>query len=482
MKSAGLAAAKFPKKFKLTLPPDNRGCGRWGKVCLGGKPQQRLLLTDSLGVQGTRSLSRDLLNQRACFDSRVNLDELKRYIASYKRLDVEQAAALAVCQLTLHQAAVALETVPTMLSTICMWREAADLEAPLEPAAASAERRMKLMRQVLEQQGLQSDETLRDLTAALMQVRRKRPKESNSQRLCLPERLLSAVELEPSTERGSWQESFGNGRQTELQAPSSKFQLKTVSKSIFTCLQTYLGRLAGDQSPAAQLNRNIRALQATIEKGANRFDALLATSDQLALVFSFMGLMRQRQLKVVSDNAWTTFLKKGGGVQVQQNTPHILTSFELALWSMAVSRTAAEVDWDALSAITTPNGPVSRKGEDVLDLIDQTCLLMEQYVLIHGHGCHESLTFQTDSQGGSGLGPVDSYNQLVDLLRVLKSRAEQAGQPVIIQPCYKFLAKDIMQWNGAWADDAFGAGRIPGWEGWLKDRRTAGALSNIAAS
>ena len=74
--------------------------------------------------------------------------------------------------------------------------------------------------------------------------------------------------------------------------------------------------------------------------------------------------------------------------------------------------------------------------------------------------------------GGSGRGPVDNYNKLVDLLRRLMARAAAAGKPVDIGPCYKFLAKDIMAWNDAFKDDAFAPGRVPGWYTWLMQRRS----------
>ncbi len=188
-----------------------------------------------------------------------------------------------------------------------------------------------------------------------------------------------------------------------------------------------------------------------------------------------MALQRRRQLKVVSNLSWTAFLKKGEGAMLQQNRPDVLTSFELLLWELATTRPASEIDWKALTAVHTPDGLISQ-GEDVLRLIDQTCLLMEAYVSVHGQGSYANLRFQRGCSGGSGRGPVDLYNQLVDLLIIMKERAEGAGQAVTIESCYKFLAKDIMSWNDAWADDAFSEGRTPGWEGWLKTRRSLGIL------
>ena len=147
----------------------------------------------------------------------------------------------------------------------------------------------------------------------------------------------------------------------------------------------------------------------------------------------------------------------------------------MLLWHFATSRPDSEIDQDALTAIHTPSGQAC-KPEDVLGLIDQTCLLMEEYVTVHGKGSYANLRFEQGRTGGGSRGPVDLYNHLVDLLKSLKERAKKAGHQVHMQPCYKFLAKDIMAWNHAWADDAFAPGRIPGWEGWLETRRRMGLV------
>ena len=383
---------------------------------------------------------------QACFD-KTSISELQKYIVSYKRLDLEQAAALAISQLPEQQALQVLKSIPTILSSSCMWREVNDQEAPLDPSAAAAENRLKQLDALLQSQGMQHCDRLQDLTAALMTMRRKRPKHDNKHRLSMPDCLLDSLAPFSTQEAGSsslrkqWQEHFKHP-QSDLQPRACRGVARVVSKKIFSRLQTHLSKLAGDQSQAGKLHRSVDDLENLVEKGAGRYDSLQATPDKIALAFSFMAIQRQRQLKVVSDYGWTTFLKKGEGAQVQQNTPSQLTSFEMAIWQVAVSRPASEIDWDALTAITSPDGPTV-KSEDLLDLIDQTCLLMEQYVRVHGRGSYANLRFHPGSRGGSGRGPVDLYNQLVDILKVLKSRAEQAGQPLSIEPCYKFLAKDI---------------------------------------
>ena len=84
---------------------------------------------------------------------------------------------------------------------------------------------------------------------------------------------------------------------------------------------------------------------------------------------------------------------------------------------------------------------------------------MRSYVNIFGNGKFENLRYRIGQHGGSNRGPVDSYNLLVDLLQEVKTRATAAKKPIMIGPCNKFLAKDIMAWN----NDAFAPGEIPGW-------------------
>ncbi len=449
-----------------------------------GKPLQRGLdapCTTSSdiphGALSSNVSNRELLNLRACFDVSVGLDEIKRYVASSKRLDIEQAAALAICQLPQQQALVALKTIPTILSESCMWREAKDLETLPDTKAAAIQNRLHQISQLLQQQGLQNCSSLENLTLAALSIRRKRPGQQDRQRLFVPNLLLDGLQSQPEAARRQWHETFRRGRQTDL-PPEAGRQVKVISKKVFARLSAYLGRLAGDQSPAADLHRKIDELASLIQDGEGRTEALLQTSDTLALAFSFMALQRRRQLKVVSDGHSTTFLKKGEGGEVQQNNSDALTSFEVLLWELAISRPASEIDLKALTAVHTPDGQVSLGG-DVLKLIDQVCLLMEAYVSVHGQGSYANLKFQRGSSGGSGRGPVDLYNQLVDLLRIAKKRAGQAGKPVDITTCHKFLAKDIMAWNDSWKDDAFSGGRFPGWEGWLTNRRSMGLLSGL---
>lgn len=417
--------------------------------------------------------ARQLLNLQCCTDPQVTAAEIKHYISTDKRLDMEQAAAMAVSLIPEHTSAL-LPLLHQMITSACMWREAKDFDtSSTSPEAARAARRTAIATMLQRLQWKEAEVAdPASLTRALMQIRRRRPKLGNTQRLRLPEELLDSNSLLPASQRASWQESYRN----RAQAIIPDADAKVVSKSIFHQLQCHLNRMLLDPSPTACLNRDIDQLDKLVNMGAGRLEALLTTDDRLALAFSFIALQRRRQQKVVSDTAWTSFLKKGEGSSVLQNMPSTITSFEKALWDLAVARVDSEVDRKALTAVCTVPGEASCFQKDICTQVDQVCLLMERYVLVHGQGSFELLRYVEGVSGGGGRGPVDKYNLLVDMLTSLKSRASQLGQPIDIGPCYKFLAKDIMTWNESFADDAFAPGQVPGWPNWLAQRRHQGTL------
>lgn len=421
--------------------------------------------------------ARQLVNLQSCTDPQVTATEIKRYINSEKRLDMEQAAAMAVSLLPEHTSEL-LPFLRHMLVGTCMWREDQDFDTSSNsPEAARVARRTTiaaLLQKLNPQQTVSSDAA--SLTRTLISIRRHRPGLGNTQRLRLPDELLdSDSTLIPRSQRDSWRESYRTGNQAHI----SHADVKVVPKSVFSHLSSHLNRLMLDHSPAACLNREVEQLEKVVNMGAGRLDSLMTTGDRLALAFSFVALQRRRQLKVVSDDAWTTFLKKGEGALVLQNAPHVITNFEKALWDLAVARPASEIDHKALTTICTVQGQPSDFQEDILQLVDQACLLMERYVIVHGQGRFESLRFAKGVTGGGNRGPVDKYNLLVDILRILKTRADDVGRPIEICPCYKFLAKDIMTWNNSFEDDAFAPGRMPGWLNWLAQRRDQGGLKTI---
>ena len=409
-----------------------------------GKPLQRSL---DVSVNTSRTLSsppprpclaperltaRQLLNLQSCTDPQVTAAEVKRYINSEKRLDMEQAAAMAIALIPEHISAL-LPSLHQIFTSACMWREAKDIDTSSNsPESARAARRTAIATLL---QRLEFQETeladVASLTRALMQIRRNRPGLGNIQRLRLPEELLdSDSTLLPASQRALWLQTYRSGAQATIPDTDTR----VVSKSVFHQLSSHLNRMLLDPSPAACLNRDIDQLHKFVSMGAGRLEALVTTDDHLALAFSFVALQRRRQQKVVSDMAWTSFLKKGKGSSVLQNTPNVITSFEKALWDLAVARADSEIDRKALTAVCTVPGEASCFSEDICQLVDQACLLMERYVLVHGQGRFELLRYVKGVPGGGNRGPVDKYNLLVDILRDLQSRANQY-QPLLQLPC-----------------------------------------------
>lgn len=156
----------------------------------------------------------------------------------------------------------------------------------------------------------------------------------------------------------------------------------------------------------------------------------------------------------MSDSGWTTFLEAGEAKNVSQNrSGYKLSSFELALAQLALERHETEIDYQALTSVVLPPGLesiVSDKAKFTIEGIDKACQLMEHFVRVHGGGRMSNLTFKRGTRGDSR-GPVDQYNNLVDILFQFKKLYEASTVggykhdiPALPGPCQKFLAKDIM--------------------------------------
>ena len=242
--------------------------------------------------------------------------------------------------------------------------------------------------------------------------------------------------------------------------PSAPRTLDSIAipRKMFRAIQRRINAYFKFWVPDVRLHCAIDQLQ---DKVLYPTSALLSvadgTEDTMLVAHYFFAFQRRLQLKVVSDINWTRFLAKGEGKTVLQNSPTTMTLFE-----------------EDLSNFAGQSGvPIGE--QDVTALIDKCCLLMEEYVQAFGDGKKENLTFKHGQSGGSGRGPVDQYNMLCDVLRKLRDEAKSKDLPAP-GPVHKFLAKDIMSWNDSWADDAFANDKVPGWEIWLAERRSAGVV------
>ena len=219
----------------------------------------------------------------------------------------------------------------------------------------------------------------------------------------------------------------------------------TLPKGAYRALQSRLLGFHRFWVPSINLRKAIHDLRADVLLGASHIKRhVLPSNDTLLVAHYFIATQRRLQRKVVSDdNYMTGFMVEGHSGTLMQNRPTIPTQFEITL-----SRFAGQTGVPIAGA--------------VLPQIDQCCLLMERYVAIHSNSKDDrsNLSFQKGVHGGSGRGPVDDYNMLCDILSKLRQAGKEQGKevPGMVR---KFLAKDIMAWNNAFADDALGGDCCP---------------------
>ena len=311
-----------------------------------------------------------------------------------------------------------------------------------------------------------------------------------------------------------------------------------IGRKKFNRLNRQLRYLQGRMGVGAELRRKIWKLRDKMKCG--NIQDINMTKDILSLCFSFISFQRHSQCKIVSNLQSSSFLKKGESKVYFQNNPGQLSTFEDVLVSAALKQDHKNLDLKALTAVITPYQVFEYKqknkqieggdlkidqdgknedddegknegNSDKLDIgwnweeyvkyIDDTALLMEEYIIIHGNGSFDNLCFKKGVRGGAR-GPVDDYNLLCDIMKsyvkrfkdgikqfemnyeenlnVLKS--DNYGYGYILknglpETNHKFLAKDIMHWNNAWKDDAFANGKRPDWCKWLAFRRKDGVIA-----
>ncbi|KAH8881788.1 hypothetical protein GQ53DRAFT_754064, partial [Thozetella sp. PMI_491] len=311
------------------------------------------------------------------------------------------------------------------------------------------------------------------LVRLLLRVRSPRPTTLN-RCLYIPAWLFAAAEIDPpgghswflneyqaGLEKDGRLEEATKGYTWPQNEPADSYDGKVLgsivlSKHGFRILQRGIFHLFPFWDPAVCLRRKVHALEDTVLYGGSHINQRLAGTDDVARVaFWFFGFQRRLQPKIVSDSKWIRFLAGGEGSKLYQNNICIKSTFEHTLARIA------GLDVDLL------NGP---KDDEIMDMIDNTSLLMKEYVTVYGGGRKESLVFTRGQTGGTGRGSVDEYNMLCDILRDLTLRAEKQGVQDVPGPVYKFLANDIMHWNNDWSKDAFAGEKVHGWEDWIRKR------------
>lgn len=431
---------------------------------------------------GDADKHRLISNIIACREESIDIHQLMTYIKNRNRLSLEQAAAAVISALVNHgrldDAAVLVRELTGVLAVSHIsvtWEVNVSrntlAKGRAEALAHAAGRARLLCSKAVERRrggpAADAPRNYHDLVKLLLRVRSVRPKTRN-RCLYIPRWLFEAAGIEPTGGHAV----HLNGYQADLEKEGREEDVLrgykwpenaagddsiVLSKHFFRILQRSVFRLYSFWDPVVRLRHRVRELEDRVLYASAWIDQQLRETDDVAKVaFWFFAYQRRLQLKVVSDDHWTKFLAKGEGKLLYQNNMRLKSTFEEAL---------ARIAGLELDSLTTAG------GKDTLGLMDETCLLMNEYVDVYGQGKKENLVFQKGVSGGKGRGAVDEYNILCDILRDLKIMAKEEGREDLPGPVYKFLAKDIMYWNESWDDDAFANGKVHGWEEWVVKRK-----------
>eukprot|EP01084_Bolivina_argentea_P181771 313888_1 len=465
-------------------------------------------------------------NIYACTRSNVSCNDLKQYIRSNKRIDIEQAVGL-IISLLLNSTDGKYNELINKLLIQCgeilfnsfMW-----LDEQKDNTTGLTINENKYKRFLYKFNNYYKDVTnnckIRNLSEMyiLLQILR-RIRHSNainkSQRcLRIPDILYEYIGIiKPQQD----EYDIDNPTMSWPERSNDEINVIYIGRRKFNRLNRQLRCLQGKFKFGSELRRKIWKLKDKMK--CNNVTAINNTNDILSLCFSFLSFQRHCQLKIVSNIQSDTFLKKGESKIWFQNNPLQLSTFENILVDAALKQNINKLDLKALTAVITPpqvfeckieNENKEGEEEQQLDIgwnweqyvkyIDETALLMEEYIIIHGDGSFDKLCYKKNVSGGSR-GPVDDYNLLCDIMKTYVKRYEDAMKQFEInhknnlkylrndnygyyyifkylpQINHKFLAKDIMAWNDGWKDDAFANGKRPDWVKWLKFRRSNGVIA-----
>ena len=411
----------------------------------------------------------------------VDLDTLKTIVKNRQRLDIEQAVSYVLRLLPEHSAQL-VPLIPTIITEACMWSQENTVARDIDQYRRKQLSFLLCLAHVDDHRASGWE----DLASLLFRIRRRHPQD--------PLRGLRLPE---------WIQAYYPGDRKDLSYeawawPTVKIDHPIiVSNKNFLRITRYIWRLLPND-PEKVLRRQIQSLQRRLIYADECQKAFSATQDKRAFAYTFMGIQRRLQLTVVSDLR-CRFLQKGESKKFQQNTPYIQTSFEETLAEIAME--AGKVDWQVLTAVQRPKGVESVSNTDeLLLLVDRICECFEKYVALHGNGHTEKLRPQPGRRGGFR-GPVDDWNAAADVLSELRRRIDDAGYQFVLDKedgdvvddeftmvelarevkgmeiprADKFLALDIMSWNGSWEDDVFALRKMPPqWWAWLQKRRAQG--------
>lgn len=298
--------------------------------------------------------------------------------------------------------------------------------------------------------------TYQELVPLLMRVRRCKP---DNRCLDIPKWMFEEAGIDPPAH---FRDFFRQDDRVENPTAPREADSIILSRKHFRSDQRRIYHMFQFWKPEIKLRKSIKKLEDKVLYGSTWIQKRVLDVDDVSLLCHyFFHFQRRLQRKIVSNASGYGFMGKGEGNQLFQNNRSIKSTFENVLLDIAESNEEGVI--------------VAMGDENTMDLIDETCRLMKEYVDVYGGGDTQKLTFRQGRTGGSGRGPVDEYNLLCDVLGHLRQQAADEGIQDVPGPTRKFLAKDIMHWNNAWEDDAFAGGRKAGWEDWLAKRSLLGS-------
>ena len=412
--------------------------------------------------------SRLAANIYACCNTAVANDTMKGCINARVRLDLEQAAAVVISVIgnnpRLENKEIIIRSLISGLDEALVNESHMWLEPSFEVRIAIEDPKFSHLANFLQRSILVKTQysisleikDWSDLLNTLLQIRRRsRPNRC----IYVPPWVFERAQAAMPSDYPAWREDHRSGRgEYPIQPPDNSSI--ALPRKLFRVIQRRINAYFRFWDPEVHLHHEINRLESVVLYAEDHIKSTVAESDDTLLIAHyFFAFQRRMQRRVVSDISWTRFLAKGEGKLILQNNPNLKTLFEEDLSNFA-----------GLDGV-----PIT---QDTTDLMDRCCLLMEKYVQVYGDGDRSKLTFTRGVRGGSGRGPVDQYNLLCEILMELRNAAKREDLEAP-GPVHKFLAKDIMSCNNAWADDAFANGKIPGWEPWLAARRKAGKLPEL---
>ncbi|KAH7413916.1 hypothetical protein DE146DRAFT_627021 [Phaeosphaeria sp. MPI-PUGE-AT-0046c] len=396
-------------------------------------------------------------NLGAC-RSMVEPDHLRKYMRMRTRLDLEQAAAVVISAFVtagrIGDAVRLIKETQGILTNSCMWIDPDELfhHALVESQGIENIGRKLQLSAAKRGTHIPPATSIAELIPLLIRVRRSTP---NDRCLIIPQWMFDKAQI---TAPAHIQTVFDAQDHSLYPIAPAASDAIIVSRHHFRVYQHKIFALFQFWKPDINLRHRIKNIADDVLYGSSWIDSrVYALNDVALLSHYFFAFQRRFQKKVVSTSSGTAFLAKGEGSKIYQNNVSQKSTFEEVLLDIAESGNEGVV--------------VAMGADNTLDLIDQTCRLMREYVDVYAAGKKQNLTFKKGKSGGRGRGPVDEYNLLCDVLSYLRKQARDEGILDMPGPVYKFLAKDIMKCNNGWADDAFANGRKPGWEEWLERRQ-----------